>query len=805
MRAYKDPFAAGPGTLDRQDLVEYEHALKDAIHQFLPFASYSLFFPLAGWDEAEIRPEYRAAGSEVFLPLVLRGQLLAWFVARGVKLPAPKTSLAYLQALATATLERLLLYKESITDPFTGLSNRVRFLHCLTQEIGLIKGCLQPAAGQRLDADLPSFSGCLGLVLMDLDCFQRINENYGYVTGDRMVAEVAAVLARVCPKHVITARLQDDAFALLLPDATPRVSFQLAEVIREEVAKLAVADELTGDRLQVSASLGVINYPQGLSGPQLKRGDREQARVLLRKARKAVGTAKDHGRNRVFSYAEILKSGGRVLEVLPLNRLAVSLGRSVDAQEGRRFLVWSPKFQKTAEARLTEDDRLLGSYPTLYKGEIVLTLVQDEMSFAEVLHTSDPAWAVEPGDRLTLVQEGESPFETESSGDAATAPQKDILTGLYSYRDFLAWFSRARQKPADFCLALLRLQDHAGEHSANFQQHMDGQVRKLAELAAEILGGQPTGGRYGLGGLAYFLPGREPAEVLAEFQTLCAAASERLSLNLAVGIARFPYLRLDRAAALESAGKALDHALLLPPPRAALFDSVSLNIAADKLFVDGDFFGALEEFKLALLADENNLTARNSLGVCLAQLGRLEQARQHFEQVIAADPKDIMAHFNLGRACQRLGDLKRAREAYRRCLKLDPRHLFSLLRLGTLAERENKPAQAEKFYLQAAELPEGQKLTPRLLARVCLARGRIGQAREYLHLALQANHNDAQAMHLLARLYLDSGEDPQIAEVLARQSSALSPDKEEYWQTLSRALTAQGKDEEARQVESRRA
>ena len=803
MRAYKDPFAAGPGALDRQDLVEYEHALKDAIHQFLPFATYSLFFPRSDQDQAEVRPEYRAADSEVFLPLVLRGRLLGWFVARGVKLPAPKASLAYLQSLATATLERLVLYKQGITDPVTGLANRAHFLHCLTQEIGLIKGCLLPSAGQRLDSDLPSFSGCLGLILMDLDCFQRINENYGYATGDRMVAEVAQVLARVCPKHVIAARLQDDAFALLLPDATPRASFQLAEVIREEVAKLAVTDELTGDRLQVSASLGVINYPQGLSGPQFKRGDREQARILLRKARKAVTTAKDHGRNRVFSYTDILKSGGRVLEILPLNRLSVSLGRAVDAQEGRRFLVWSPKYQKTAEARLTEDDRLLGSYPTLYKGEIVLTLVQDEMSFAEVLHTSDPAWAVEPGDRLTLVQEGESPFESESAGDAA-APQKDILTGLYSYRDFLAWLGRARQKPEGFCLALLRLQDHAGEHSATFQQHMDGQVRKLVELASGILGGQPTGGRYGLGGLAYFLPEREPAEVLAEFQTLCSAASERLGQNLAVGIARHPYLRMDRALALENARKALDHALLLPPPRAALFDSVSLNIAADKLYMDGDTFGALEEFKLALLADENNLTARNSLGICLAQLGRLEQARQHFEQVIAADSKDILAHFNLGRACQRLGDLKRAKEAYRRCLKLDPRHLYSLLRLGTLAERENKPAQAEKFYLQAAELPEGGKLTPRLLARVSLARGRTEQAREYLHLALNANHNDAQAMYLLAKLYLDSGEDPQIAEVLARQSAALSPDKEEYWQTLSRALAAQGKDDEAQQVEMRR-
>ena len=802
MHAHKDPFADGPLLLDRRDLVEYEHALKDALRRFLPFTSYSLFFPRQGEEAGVFEPEYRAADGELLLPLVLRGRLLAWFMARGVKLAAPKSSLRYLQALASSVLERLRLYKQGITDPLTGLANRQRFQQNLILEIGRIKSCLMPASGQRLDADLPSFSGCLGLVLMDLDCFQRINENYGYATGDRMVAEVGAVLARVCPKHVVAARLQDDAFALLLPDATPRVCFQLAEVIREEVGKLSVTDDLSGDRLQVSASLGAINYPQGLSGAQLKRSDAEQARILLRKARKAVATAKDHGRDRVFAYADVLKAGGRVLEILPMNRLSTSLGRSVDAQEGQRFLVWSPKYQKTVEARLSEDDRLLGRYPTLYKGEVVLTVVQDEMSFAEVLHTSDPSWTVEAGDRLTLIQDSESFFENETAAEGTTA-QRDMLTGLYSYRDFLTFFARARLKPEHFCLALARIQDQPGDRSPNFQKHMDGLVRQTAELAAEILGGSPAGGRFGLGGLAYFLPDRDPAEVLAAMRALCAQAAERLSLNLAVGTACHPYLNFSRADILDNARKALDHALLLPPPRAALFDSVSLNIAADKLYMDGDIFGAVDEFKRALLADENNVTARNSLGICLAQLGRFDQARSHFEQVIARDKGDIMAHYNLGWACQRLGDSRKAREAYRRCLKLDPRHVFSLVRLGTLAERENKLAQAEKLYAQAADLPGGQELVLRHLARVCLARGERDRAREYLHLALNANHNDAQAMHLLARLYLESGEDPQIAEVLARQSAALTPDHEEYWRTLAQALLAQGKDEEAARVETR--
>jgi len=86
---------------------------------------------------------------------------------------------------------------------------------------------------------------------------------------------------------------------------------------------------------------------------------------------------------------------------------------------------------------------------------------------------------------------------------------------------------------------------------------------------------------------------------------------------------------------------------------------------------------------------------------------------------------------------------------------------------------------------------------------VALAKGQADRAREHLHLAISANHNDPYALHMLARLYLDAGEDPQIAEVLSKQSAALMPERQEFWDALVEALTLQGKHEEARKAGSR--
>jgi predicted Zn-dependent protease len=62
---------------------------------------------------------------------------------------------------------------------------------------------------------------------------------------------------------------------------------------------------------------------------------------------------------------------------------------------------------------------------------------------------------------------------------------------------------------------------------------------------------------------------------------------------------------------------------------------------------------------------------------------------------------------------------------------------------------------------------------------------------------------DAFALQLMARIYLTEGEDPAIAEAMARQAVALRPERREFWVELSRALAAQGRDDEARDAAAR--
>lgn len=805
MRTQRDIFADGAITFTPKELIDFEHAIKDAIAEFLPFSSYSLFFP-RGEAAATAEPEYRAEDGELILPLVFRGKLLCYFIAKGVRLKAPATAPRYIMALATAVLEKLALYKRVVTDPLTGLHTRDYFITELEQAIDRVQGSLVGGgcrAGVEGGEMEPAFSGTLGVIFLDLDNFQWINEHYGYLTGDDIVGEVGRLLGLVCPKFTTVSRFANDKFAVLVPDSKPRACFQLAEVIRSGISKLSFTDDITNDTITITGSLGFVNYPQGLEGGQFRRTVTEQARMLVRKARKGVAVAKDQGRNRVFSYADILDKGGRVLEILPMNRVAVSMGSSSGAKVGQRFLVRAPKSGQMATASLTDDDRISGRYPAMYKGEIVLVEVQDEMAFGEVLHLGDAAWAVEPGDRLKLVEGEESLFSDQKGVDES--PRKDVTTKLFSYSDFIARFASARLSPESFGLSIIRILDQPGDTEEGYQEAMDQMAGDVANLARGAFGDGGFGGRFGLNGMIFFQEDMDRDTLTQRTLEIEQLAKDTLGVKVGIGSAVFPFLTFDRADILDNCRVALDHALLLPDPRVAVFDSISLNLSADRKFMDGDIYRAIEEFKLALLDDENNLLARNSLGICYAQLGRFEEARHEFQAVVDIDGKDVLALYNLGWANHRLGDLKTAATAYRQCLKAEPQHVYALMRLGSIEENQNHLKKATNYYKKAAKQPGGERMVLRPLARTAYKLGDTEATREYLHLALNADHNDHQAMHMLAKLYLDQGEDPQIAEVLSRQASALSPGKDAYWDTLVDALEAQGKSEEATKVAARAA
>ncbi|EPR41772.1 diguanylate cyclase and serine/threonine protein kinase with TPR repeat containing protein [Desulfovibrio sp. X2] len=791
------PGAALPGPrLTRRDLIRFEHTVRDALAAFFSFQGSSLYFPDAAkplgpdMPGADGAPLHLARERRLLLPLVQEGAVLGVFVAKGVRLAAPKGTLAALPAAAALVLENLSLRKARDLDPLTGLASAHAFAEALAREIGAAQNCLLPSASGCVDPGLTASNGRLGVVLLDLDHYTALLQRLGQDAADTLLTAVAEAAREACPEQVLSARLADDRFAFLWPNASAKDCRTLAENLRRRIAKLD--PENLPEPVALTASLGFSLFPQDLSGPQTVLRPRDMARVLAAKAQRAMATAKDQGRDRVFSFAKILEEGGRVLETLPLSRFSCNLGRDVDAQEGSRFLIWSSKFQGPAGFTAADGRRLAGEYPTMYKGEAVVIEVQDDMAFAEVLHLADASWPIEQGDRLTLLAADAPPPETAQSG----APQKDLVTGLYAYRDFLAFLASERAHAERFGLGLVRLVQAQGRRMPGSRKQVESLMKKLAALGAKILGEDATGGRYSLNSLCWFLPGRTDDELRAAFTELANAAAESLDATISCGVAPWPCLSFSRADALENARKALDHSLLLPAPQVALFDSVSLNISADRHFSLGDVYAAIEEYKLSLLADENNTLSRNSLAVCYARLGRLEQALPLFEQVHVQDPRDLSAIYNYATTCLRLGDPKNAEAAFKRCLKLEPTHVFSLVRLGQIAEQQGKRAKAKTSYAKAAALPGGEALASRHLARLALAAGKLDEARELLHAAITHNPRDAQSIHLMARIYLDQGQDPEIAVSLAGQAASLKPRKS-YWDLYAQALSAAGRPADA--------
>lgn len=309
------------------------------------------------------------------------------------------------------------------------------------------------------------------------------------------------------------------------------------------------------------------------------------------------------------------------------------------------------------------------------------------------------------------------------------------------------------------------------------------------------------GGRFGGNSVIFFHPVRSMTDLEPVYVRICQVLAQR-GIDAVAGLAAYPFLQYRKGEILECCQKALDFALLLPEQRVGAFGSLALNISADKRYSQGDVFAAVEEYKSALLADAGNAMAWNSLGVCMAALSRHNEARRYFKEALKRSPDDGATLYNLGVVCQNLGEKRSAARHFRACIKADPTHIFGHIRLGQMAERSGRLKDARAFHSRAATLEDqsgtgNSGLSRRHLARVALRQRKPHEARELLHEALVRNPQDALAMQMLAALYLDGGEDPGMAEMLARQSAGLHPDNKQTWLLLARALQALGREKDA--------
>lgn len=819
--------------LTRRDLIRYENLLRDSLSRVISFKSYSLFFP-----RTPVAPEavWEPQDRKLLIPLILKGELLGIFVARGVGGRPARTLLAAYPAVATLCLENLLLYKMSITDPSTGLASLPYMLDVAAREVGLIRECFRPGADSRCDVATLGHRACMGLVVLRFSSMPGVVRDCGYLFAEQLCALLADELQAVVPEQAFAARTGDSEMAVFLPTATPRVCRKVAAEAVRKLRAVSLLHELRDEEIGVSVAAGFANYPQDMNGAQFERPEAEQARMLLRKARTAASVAVEDApgtMQQVMGFGRILAEGGRVQEVLPMNRVVISLGAAMDAREGQRFSIWSHvrhasgisggagvsgvQDEKPAAPSVDPAVPPLPSgarqeHTLMYKGELVIMEVRENSSLAEVMHLGDPAWSIAQGDRLTLLPEDKDVSAAGAVSDDGAAASADPLTGLLRHRDFLARWTRDRDLCSGYTLALMRLTGESRQHgdrSPHAEQLMAQAAEACRARLAELqpAGGDAVsfGGRYGLNSLIHFHPDVPVDKVYDCYTELCEHLERKLHIEAAVGIARHPYLNFRKPDSLENCQKALEYAMLMEKPRVGVIDTWALNISADKLFSQGDTFAAIEEYKLALLADENNTMAWNSLGVCMAGLGRHSEARRLFGEALQRDRRDVMTLYNLGHVCQNMGEYDEARQYYRKCLKYDKEHVFALLRLGQMAEQEKKFGPARQYYNRAARLDGAQALTWRNLARLCMRQGRPDEAREHLHQALIHNPQDAISLQLLARLYLEGGDDPEVASVLARQAVALRPELKAGWLDLARALEATGRQREAAEALSRAA
>jgi len=161
------------------------------------------------------------------------------------------------------------------TDALTGICNRHYFT---SQAESALAQCRK--SGEQVS-----------LIMFDLDHFKSINDNYGHVTGDWVLKEVAKTCAELCRPVDCFGRLGGEEFAILLRGCDQKAATRIADDCRMRIARIESTG--SGFAFQATASFGVTST----------KSSQHDFDKLLSQADQMLYRAKREGRNRVMAYA----------------------------------------------------------------------------------------------------------------------------------------------------------------------------------------------------------------------------------------------------------------------------------------------------------------------------------------------------------------------------------------------------------------------------------------------------------------------------------------------------------------------
>ena len=155
-------------------------------------------------------------------------------------------------------------------DALTGAINRVNMLPVLLEQQELVKRKVQTST----------------IAVIDLDHFKKINEKYGHIAGDCVLAEVSRYIMEHMRPYDKFFRLGGEEFLLCFQNITEEVAFGLVERLRVGIASLTI-EVSADDSIAVEASFGITTL-------DADRG----VEIIIANADKALYKAKNQGGNR---------------------------------------------------------------------------------------------------------------------------------------------------------------------------------------------------------------------------------------------------------------------------------------------------------------------------------------------------------------------------------------------------------------------------------------------------------------------------------------------------------------------------
>lgn len=222
-----------------------------------------------------------------YFPLINENSVAGAIVTKSTLEPVTPVETEYLEQLASqtsTTINRANVYaeilKHATLDALTGFYNRRQMEERIKQETASAKRKKTP----------------LCAIMIDIDYFKSVNDNYGHTAGDFILKTASKIIRSQLREYDIASRYGGEEFAIILPYTKQEEAIMVAERLRKAVADKIINIEHVNTKndtktIQITISLGICCFK-----------DTDRPEELLMNADRALYDAKESGRNKVVVY-----------------------------------------------------------------------------------------------------------------------------------------------------------------------------------------------------------------------------------------------------------------------------------------------------------------------------------------------------------------------------------------------------------------------------------------------------------------------------------------------------------------------